>query len=155
MAGCDVHSKIVYFSQYETFKAEKPYTTAFSVADRPGAIPTNHEFDIRNMVIYNVRRHGHLDINTAGFQFMRYNTSLTREDFDSNNIVEDRYCTKINNFVQKILPQYSAIAFLEYEVCDPALALCGILHITAVGRSISGASISRMLQVLRPHMLNP
>ena len=118
MAGRDVHSQIVYFSQNDKFKAEKPYTTAFSVADRPGAIPSNHDFDPRDMVIHDVRKHGHFDLNTAGFQFMKHNTSLTREDFDSIDIVEDRYYAEINDFVQKNLPQYSTVAFLEYEVCN-------------------------------------
>lgn len=118
MAGRDVHSQIIYFSQNDKFKAEKPYTTAFSVADRPGAIPSNHDYDPRDIVIHDVRKHGHLDLNTAGFQFMKHNTSLTRDDFDSIDTVEGRYYAEINGFVQKTLPQYSAIAFLEYEVCN-------------------------------------
>ena len=151
MAVHDVHSKIVCFSQNTKFKAEKPYTTAFSVADQPGAIPSNHEFDPRDMIIHDVRKRGHFDLNTAGFQFMKHNISLTREDFDSNDTVEDRYYAEINSFTQKSLPRYSAIAFLEYEVCNLTQAFRSI-HTTAVGRIESGASFFHMLQVTLPYV---
>ncbi len=108
----------MYFSQNDKFKAEEPYTTAFSVADQPGAIPSNHDYDPRDMVIYDVRKHNDFDLNTAGFRFIKHNTSMTRENFDSIDIVEDHYYAEINDFVQKNFPQYSAIAFLEYEVCN-------------------------------------
>ena len=118
MARRDVHSQILCFSQNDKFKAEKPFTTAFSVADQPGAIPSNRDYDPRDMVIHDVRKHDDFDLNTAGFRFIKHNTSLTRENFDSIDIVEDRYYAEINDFVQKLSPQYSAIAFLEYEVCN-------------------------------------
>jgi len=116
MSKYDVLTEIAYFSSDEKFEAEKPYTTAFPIDDRPGANSTNHEFEPHSVVVHDVRLHGPFDLNGAGFQFMRHSTSLTREDFDSNDTVENRYYSEINELVQQEFPQYSATAFLEYEV---------------------------------------
>lgn len=71
-----------------------------------------------DMVIHNVRKHSHFDLNTTGFKFLKHNTSLTREDFDSIDVVGHRYYAEVDNFVQKNHPLYSAVAFVEYEVYD-------------------------------------
>lgn len=116
MLGYDISTEIVYFSSDAKFQVEKSYTTAFPILDRPGAKSTNHEFESHLVLVHDVWTHGFFDLNGAGFQFIKHRTSLIREEFDSNNTVEDRYYSEINDFIQKKFPQYLATAFLAYEI---------------------------------------
>ena len=118
MSEYDASTDMMYFSSDEKFEVEKPYITAFAVDDRSGTKSTNHEFEPHSMIIHDIRSHESFDLDEANFQYMKHSTSLSRENFDFSNMIENYYYFEINELVRKEFLQYFATAFLEYEMIE-------------------------------------
>lgn len=111
-----VDTEIVYFSRDEKFKVEKPYTTAFPVSNIPGAQVDNHQWEFHPVQVRNVRGNLIPDLYAHGFQYVSWETNLSRADFESDETIKTAYYRELATLLKEHFPWYKRVAFFDHAV---------------------------------------
>jgi hypothetical protein len=116
MDAHDVFATIAYIADDPLYNVEKPYACLFPVDDTPGAKSSNHVFDRVQTLIKDVREYNDHGLDTSGFTFVKCETALKVEDFDSYDTVRDRYFPELRLLLHRLFPQYSEIIYMDHNV---------------------------------------
>ncbi|KAK3936923.1 hypothetical protein QBC46DRAFT_393899 [Diplogelasinospora grovesii] len=111
-----VDTEIVYFSRDEQYLSEKPYTTSFPVNDIDGAERDNHKWEIHLTQVRDARNTLETNLDVHGFQYVAWDTALSREDFSSKDSIVSRYYPELLGLIRKHFPRYKKVAFFDNAI---------------------------------------
>lgn len=111
-----VETEIGYFSRDEKYDEEKPYTTSFPVDDIPGAKVDNHQWEFFPSQVRDLRSELVPELDVHGFQYVEWDTSLSRSDFALEQCVVTRYYSELAEMLKRLFPRYKKLAFFDHAV---------------------------------------
>jgi len=105
-----------YLQRCDLYQTEKPYETTFDTAalNGPGHNLKFIESDAVFQDAQRLREKFLLDSN--GFEFHRWPTCLTEEDFDSDSAITESYYLELTTYVAKARPASTHISVLGHQV---------------------------------------
>lgn len=108
--------KLQYLRRCDLYRLEKPYQTTFdtSALNGPGDNLNFVECPVVFQDAQKLRDNFHLDTN--GFEFHRWPTCLTEEEFDSDSTITASYYPEITAYVAKARPASTHIHILGHQV---------------------------------------
>lgn len=124
-----VTSTVKFLKRLPLYSIEKPFKIVFDVSAIPGAQKTNHELESHEVEFTNAQAtRQDFTLLTNGFEFHKYATNLTSEDFDHAHIVRGRYYKEVVDFLKN---QMADVA--EFHVLSHQVRLLQVLHIKLTG----------------------
>lgn len=128
-----VHTEVAYFSRDTKYDTEKPYTTSFPVDDIAGAKVDSHQWVFHPRTIGDVRNRFIPDLDVHGFQFIEWETGLSRTDFSIDEIVISRYYSELAEMLRKTFPRYKKLAFFDHAVSNPDVIFVASISVADFG----------------------
>jgi hypothetical protein len=112
----DLQTSISYFSSGQKSKLKNMYTTSFPDEDIPGAVVSNHKWEIQDVLVKDFRTYLSPQLDVHGFAFLKMRTILPPDDLIP--LSRSRRLTTLNwqVLMQKSFPRYKSFAFFDHQV---------------------------------------
>jgi hypothetical protein len=107
---------IWYLERSDLYKVEKPYQTTFDTAALGG--PTDNLKFVDTTISVQDAQHdrGRFSIDTNGFQFCRWPTSLSSNEFGSDESVRSSYYLEVKQYVQQLRSGATHVHVMSHTV---------------------------------------
>ncbi|KAJ3528155.1 hypothetical protein NM208_g10338 [Fusarium decemcellulare] len=114
----DIPTFISFLARDEIYKAEKPYAVSFPVGHIQGAKSTNHIFDIKPVMVCDLRNQDlELELDTHGACFLEAKTCLKVEEAsDVSTVAMNKYAAEIVGILKDRFPYYAEIQLMVFQV---------------------------------------
>ncbi|KAL7931305.1 hypothetical protein V8C35DRAFT_310059 [Trichoderma chlorosporum] len=97
-----VKTQLNFFKDLPIHKYEKPFVCEFKVSAAPGARQTNMEFEAHDVEISDIRGfEQHFTLERHGFEIQKYQTAMSRQDFESRDKIRQVYLKECEQLVRR------------------------------------------------------